>query len=62
VRFNLTPFYRGYDFDALDRTQRLPVPPNPSLSIGDPQWRETHAAQMAGTRLGEHRPALRNAS
>ena len=62
ARFNMTPFYRGYDFDKLDRTQRLPVPPNPTLSIEDARWRETHAAQMAGASLGEQLPVLRTAS
>jgi uncharacterized protein YbjT (DUF2867 family) len=47
LNFTITPFYPGYDFDRYDKQLRLPVPPHPTLSIDDAQWRETHAAQMA---------------
>jgi uncharacterized protein YbjT (DUF2867 family) len=47
LNFNMTPFYAGYNFDKYDKQLRLPVPPHPTLSIDDTQWRETHAAQMA---------------
>ena len=48
VNFNLTPFYPGYNFAKWDRKMALPVAPNPSLSIDDETWRQTHHAQMAG--------------
>ena len=48
ARFNLTPFYPGYDFEKLDRRMRLPAPARASLSIDDAQWRAEHAAQMRG--------------
>jgi NAD(P)H dehydrogenase (quinone) len=46
LRFNLTPFYPGYNFDKFDRGLRLPMPRHPSLSIEDARWRDSHAAQM----------------
>lgn len=46
INFNMTPFYRGYNFDQFDKKLRLPKPKHPTLSIEDAQWRETHAAQM----------------
>ena len=42
LRFNLTPFYPGYDLERWDRQKGLPVPPNPSLSIDDERWRAEH--------------------
>lgn len=48
VRFNLTPFYPGYNFDRWDRKMRLPQPTVPSLSVDDSQWRTRHSAQMSG--------------
>ena len=62
VRFNITPFYPGYDFDKLDRTLRLPVVPNASLSIEDANWREVHAAQMTGSDLSAACVAVRGAA
>jgi len=50
VSFNMTPFYRGYNFDKWDRARDFPVPLKPSLSIDDEQWRIEHAAQMNGSR------------
>ena len=50
VSFNMTPLYRGYNFDKWDRARDFPVPLKPSLSIDDEQWRIEHAAQMKGTR------------
>jgi len=47
VKFNLTPFYPGYNFAKFDRRLRLPVPHKPTHAIDDAQWRATHAAQMA---------------
>ena len=49
ANFNLTPFYRGYNFDKWDRKMGFPVPPNPSLSFDDPHWQAEHRAQMLGT-------------
>ncbi len=47
VKFNLSPFYPGYNFDKYDRQLRLPRPVNPALSIDDSRWRQAHAEQMA---------------
>ena len=47
LNFNMTPFHPGYNFDKYDKELRLPVPSHPTLSIDDPQWRKTHAAQMS---------------
>lgn len=47
VKFNLTPFYPGYNFDSYDRRLRLPRPAQPTLSIDDAAWRQSHAEQMA---------------
>ncbi len=58
IRFNLTPFYPGYDFDRWDRKMGFPLPAKATLSIDDATWRQTHAAQMAQPR----RAALEQAS
>jgi len=50
LNFNLTPFYRGYDFDGWDRQMATPQPPKPSLAIEDEVWRASHHAQMARSR------------
>jgi len=42
LRFNLTPFYRGYDLEKWDREKAFPVPPAASLSIDDAEWRSEH--------------------
>jgi hypothetical protein len=47
ARFNLTPFYPGYDLDRWDRQKGFPVSPKPTLAIDDPRWRTEHAAQHA---------------
>ena len=47
INFNLTPFYRGYDLDRIDRQLGFPMPPNPSFSIEDERWRREHAEMMA---------------
>jgi uncharacterized protein YbjT (DUF2867 family) len=57
VNFNMTPFYRGYNFDKWDRMKGFPKPGNPSLSIDDEQWRIEHAKQM---RKGSNIPPLRS--
>ena len=49
VNFNLTPFYPGYDFDTWDRRVGTPMAPNPSLSIQDEVWRQTHHDQMTAS-------------
>ena len=46
VRFNLTPFYLGYNFDTWDRKMRLPQPARSTLSIDDEQGRTVHREQM----------------
>jgi uncharacterized protein YbjT (DUF2867 family) len=43
LNFNLTPFYPGYDLDRWDRKLGFPMPPNPSLSIDDATWRDSHS-------------------
>lgn len=49
LRFLRTPFVPGTDFAQWDRRMALPVAPNPTLSIADPLWRQSHAAQMAAS-------------
>ena len=57
ISFNLTPFYRGYNFDKLDRQLRVHMPARPSFCIDDEQWRAGHQAQMAGSSsAGRPRP------
>lgn len=46
LSFNMTPFYRGTNFDTWDRAMRFPLPQNSSFSIDDEQWRLEHAEQM----------------
>ena len=46
IRFTLTPFYPGYNFDRYDRRLRLPQPARPTLSIDDAAWRQSHAEQL----------------
>jgi hypothetical protein len=55
MRFNLTPFYPGHDFDRWDRTMRFPQPANPTLSVDDATWQDTHRSQM---QWHANRPAL----
>lgn len=45
VNFNMTPFYRGYNFDRWDKTLRSPRPENARLSIEDERWRREHTQQ-----------------
>lgn len=40
IRFNLTPFYPGYDLEKWDRQKGFPTPP--SLSIDDSRWLSEH--------------------
>ena len=47
LRFNLTPFYFGYDLEKWDHEKGFPVPPVPSLSIDDPRWRNEHGAPIS---------------
>ena len=45
-KFMATPFLPGYNLDRLDRHWEMPVPPDPSLGIDDPRWRDEHLAMM----------------
>ena len=54
INFNLTPFYRGYNFEKLDRQLRVHMPARPSFCIDDEQWRAVHKAQMAGSSNAGH--------
>ena len=56
--FNMTPFYRGYDFDKWDRQMGLPRRATASLSIDDAQWRAEHAAQMGGAEAALGQPSI----
>lgn len=47
IKFNLTPFYPGYNFDKWDKRMGLPMPRHPSFSIEDERWRREHEAMMA---------------
>lgn len=51
LRFLATPFVPGTNFAKWDRRMALPAAPSPSLSIDDPVWRQTHAAQMATSHM-----------
>ena len=46
ARFNMTPFYPGYNFDKWDKKMRLPAPSQSSLAIDDAKWRDAHQQQM----------------
>jgi uncharacterized protein YbjT (DUF2867 family) len=59
VNFNLTPFYRGHDFDKWDTRMAFPKAPHPSLSIEDARWRDEHAEQMALHRAQPVTPVAR---
>jgi uncharacterized protein YbjT (DUF2867 family) len=47
LRFNMVPFYRGYNLEKWEREQAIPTPPTPTLSIDDKDWREMHGRLMA---------------
>lgn len=46
-RFNLTPFYPGYDLDRYDRQHGFPMSPRMSLSIDHEGWRTTHSGPVS---------------
>lgn len=46
--FNRVPFQPGVDARRLDRQLAVPAIVGPTLAIEDPQWRQSHAMQMAG--------------
>jgi hypothetical protein len=58
LSFALTPLYAGYDLDAWEREKGFPRPPEPSLSIDDPRWREEHQRMMTGEPLAVRGLAL----
>lgn len=59
VRFNLTPFYPGTNFDRWDKRMAFPAAAKASLAIDDARWRSEHAAQMAdGASPAAARPLL----
>jgi hypothetical protein len=47
ARFNLVPFWPGYDLQRNARERAFPVPPNPALAANDARWREEHLMQHA---------------
>lgn len=49
VNFNRVPFQPGVNVRRLERQLAVPELAEPSLAMADPVWRQTHAAQMAGT-------------
>ena len=57
ARFNLTPFYPGYDFDKWERRMAFPPAPEARVAIRDERWRREHAEQMAGHRAPPSAPA-----
>ena len=59
VNFNLTPFYRGTNFDKWDKQMAFPRAPHSTVSIEDERWREEHAAQMATHRCQPSTSAAR---
>jgi hypothetical protein len=44
LRFNMVPFFPGYDLERWDRERGFPKPSTPSLSIDDEVWRREHSA------------------
>jgi uncharacterized protein YbjT (DUF2867 family) len=52
LNLNLTPFYKGYNFDRWERKMRLPRPAKPTLSVDDTLWQSVHEAQMATAKTG----------
>ena len=46
ARFNLAPFYPGYNFDQWDQMMRFPRPHNPTFAVEDELWRRSHLVQM----------------
>ena len=47
AKFNMTPFYPGYDLDTWDRQAGFPTPANPTLSIDNERWRADHSRLTA---------------
>lgn len=45
--FLITPLVPPYPLDRIARQMRIPVPPNPSLSIEDERWRHERSDQNA---------------
>ena len=52
IKFNLTPFYPGYDIKGYERRLELPVPAQPLYCMEDEHWKESHAEQMAIHKIG----------
>jgi hypothetical protein len=53
VKFNMVPFFPGYDLERWDRERGFPKPSTPSLSIDDEVRRMEHSAnspQVAASR------------
>lgn len=46
VRFNMVPFYRGYNLKKWERAQGIPMPPLATLSVDDQRWKDEHHKQM----------------
>ncbi len=44
--FAITPFYPAYDLNGYLRKLQVPVPTTTLQCMQDPQWRDSHAAQM----------------
>lgn len=44
--FAITPFYPAYDLNGYLRKLQVPVPATTLQCMQDPQWRDSHAAQM----------------
>lgn len=44
--FAITPFYLAYDLNGYLRKLQVPVPTTTLQCMQDPQWRDSHAAQM----------------
>lgn len=46
IKFNITPFYPGYNIKSYERNLGLPIPQNPLYCMEDEQWKKLHAEQM----------------
>lgn len=58
--FMITPVMPGYNIDRLNRQWRFPMPPNPTPSIHDEEWRREHSLQNARQAAPPIEPALRS--
>ncbi len=47
IKFNITPFYPGYDIKGYEGRLEIPMPAKPLYCMEDERWKKAHAEQMA---------------